>query len=220
MTGKKFIFERRFPETPDRMLPLEPKEATLTLSEHGRLLALAAAGARTEGIAMGRAEAEGEQTARLAEAVDEVSRQLQRLSAELEHIHEMASEEAIVFARAFGARLAGALLDQAPLAAIEGVAQSIFDDLRGHAHVAIRVDPSLVDPARDALTVIARENGFEGRLIVLGEPEIPPGDVRIEWADGGIVGDRAASEAKIMASVERALANRMTERAPHGAGAL
>jgi len=220
MAATKFIFERQFPETPDRIVPLEPKEPTLTMSEHARLLALAVAAARTEGIVLGRTEVEGEQTARLADAMEQVSRQLDRLCAELESIHEMASEEAIVFAGEFGRKLAGFLLDQAPMAAIEAAARSIFDDLRGHAHVAVRVAPELVDPARIALTGIAREKGFDGRLIVLGEPEIPPGDVRIEWADGGIVADRTASETMILAGIERALANRMTDRAPNGAGAL
>ena len=32
--------------------------------------------------------------------------------------------------------------------------------------------------------------GFEGRLVVLAEPEIAPGDCRIEWADGGVVRDQ------------------------------
>jgi flagellar assembly protein FliH len=219
MAATKFIFERQFPDTPDRIVPLEPKEPTLTVSEHTRLLALAAASARTEGMALGRSEAEIEQTARLAEAMEQVSRQFDRLCAELETIHEMASEEAIVFAREFGRKLAGSLLDQAPMAAIEAAARSIFDDLRGQAHVAIRVAPNLIDAAREAMTAIAREKGFDGRLIVMGEPEIPPGDVRIEWADGGIVADRTAAETMIEASVERALANRMTDRAPNGAGA-
>jgi flagellar assembly protein FliH len=43
---------------------------------------------------------------------------------------------------------------------------------------------------RSALDEIARTRGFEGRLVVIAEPEIALGDCKIEWADGGVVRDR------------------------------
>ena len=53
-----------------------------------------------------------------------------------------------------------------------------------------------------------RTRGFEGRLVVLAEPEIAPGDCKIEWADGGVVLERAAIEVKISELVGRYLASR------------
>jgi flagellar assembly protein FliH len=50
---------------------------------------------------------------------------------------------------------------------------------------------------RGRLEEIARACGYEGRLVVLGEPEIGVGDCRIEWADGGLTRDRAATDAAI-----------------------
>jgi flagellar assembly protein FliH len=205
MAASKFIFQRAFPETPDRMVPLEKKEPTLTVSEHQRLLEAAVAAARIEAFQHGKTEAETEQTARLAEAMEQVARMLDQLRFELDGIHATASAEAIRFAHEFASKLAGQLLDQAPMAVIEATARAIFDDLRGHPHVAVRVAPDLVEAAKEKLAGIARERGFEGRLIVMGEPEIPPGDVRIEWADGGIVRDRAAVERTMATGVERAL---------------
>ncbi len=38
-----------------------------------------------------------------------------------------------------------------------------------------------------ASTEIAHAHGFDGRLVVLAEPDIAAGDCRIEWADGGVV---------------------------------
>jgi flagellar assembly protein FliH len=210
MAASKFIFQRAFPETPDRMVPLEKKEPTLTVSEHQRLLDAAVAAARIEAFQQGKTEAEAEQTARLAEAMEQVARMLDQLRFELDGIHATASAEAIRFAHDFAAKLAGQLLDQAPLAMIEVTARAIFDDLRGQPHVAVRMAPDLVEAAKEKLAGIARERGFEGRLIVMGEPEIPPGDVRIEWADGGIVRDRAAVERTMAAGVERALSVRIS----------
>ena len=55
---------------------------------------------------------------------------------------------------------------------------------------------------------MARQSGFEGRLVILAEPEIEFGDCRIEWADGGVVLERAAIEAKINELVGRYMASR------------
>jgi flagellar assembly protein FliH len=206
MSAAKFIFQREFPATPDRMVPLEKKEPMLGISEHEALMAAAVASAREDAFLMGKQEAETEQTARLAEAMEQVARMLDMLRLDLDGIQASASYEAIHFAHAFGQRLAGKLLDSVPLTLIEQTARAIFDDLRGQPHVAVRLSPDLVDAARERLVAIAREKGFEGRLIVMGEPEIPPGDVRIEWADGGIIRDRAQTEQTVAAGVERALA--------------
>jgi flagellar assembly protein FliH len=206
MSPAKFIFQREFPATADRMVPLETKEPTIRISEHDALMAAVVASTRSDAFLQGKQEAENEQTARLAEAMEQVARMLDLLRLELDGIQASASHEAIHFAHAFGQRLAGKLLDAVPLTLIEQTARAIFDDLRGQPHVAVRISPDLVDAARERLAAIAREKGFEGRLIVMGEPEIPPGDVRIEWSDGGIIRDRAQTEQTVAAGVERALA--------------
>jgi len=202
----KFVFEREFPATADRIAPLEAKEPTLTVSEHRRIAAAAVAGARSEAYIHGRTEAQAEETARLADAMERIGARLEALARELSHIEAAASAEAVRYAHGFALKLAGRLMDQTPLAQIEDAARAIFDDLRGQPHVAVRVAPALADQAKDKLGAIGRERGFEGRLIVLGEPEIALGDVRIEWADGGIVRDRAQAERALAAGVERALA--------------
>jgi flagellar assembly protein FliH len=55
---------------------------------------------------------------------------------------------------------------------------------------------------------LAKQSGFAGRLVILAEPGIETGDCRIEWADGGVVLERAAIEAKIDELVGRYVASR------------
>ena len=50
-----------------------------------------------------------------------------------------------------------------------------------------------------------RDCGLASRLVVLAEPEIAPGDCRIEWADGGIRRESAATEQAIEEAVARYL---------------
>ncbi|MGL4240549.1 MAG: FliH/SctL family protein [Beijerinckiaceae bacterium] len=206
MAPQRFTFTRAFPETPDRVVPLEKKEPTLTVSEHERIMAAAVAAAREAAFQEGRMQADGEATAHLARTMDGVALHLEALRNELDGISAAATGEAIRFAHSLARSLAGRLMDGAPLELIEDAARTIFDDLRGQPHVAARVAPELADAAREKRQLVARSHGFEGRLVVLGEPEIASGDIRIEWADGGIVRDRAAAERTIDEHVARALA--------------
>ena len=74
--------------------------------------------------------------------------------------------------------------------------------------MVIRVNDSLHEFARDRINEIAQHRGFEGRLVVLAEPEIAPGDCRIEWADGGLTRDKTATDNLITEQVSRYLAAR------------
>ena len=48
--------------------------------------------------------------------------------------------------------------------------------------------------------------------MVLADPAMPPGDCRIEWADGGINRDRAATLATIDELVERYTTARQVQK--------
>jgi flagellar assembly protein FliH len=75
-------------------------------------------------------------------------------------------------------------------------------------HIVVRVDTDLYADAKQRLDEIARARGFEGRLVVMSESDIAPGDCRIEWAEGGLKRDRAATEAAIAEAVGRYIAAR------------
>jgi flagellar assembly protein FliH len=72
----------------------------------------------------------------------------------------------------------------------------------------VRINDSLYEAAHERIARLAKQSGFEGRLVILAEPDIETGDCRIEWADGGVVLERAAIEAKIDELVGRYIASR------------
>ena len=86
-----------------------------------------------------------------------------------------------------------------------------FSHLVATPHVVVRVNDALYDSAREKIERLAKQSGFEGRLVVLAEPDIAIGDCRIEWADGGVVRERSAIAAKIDELVGRYVA-----ASPHG----
>ncbi len=88
-------------------------------------------------------------------------------------------------------KLAPALIAREPLSEISALTSECLRHLNTAPHLVVRINDRLQDVARKELDAIAQARGFAGRLVILGEPDLPPGDCRIEWADGGIVRSRA-----------------------------
>ena len=168
-------------------------------SEAERAALEAAAYAR--GLQDGRAEAALQEQARLADALTRVGLAAAGLLNQSDLRDGEREAQALAFAQALARRIAGEALDARPLAAVEEAARSALRHLRGVPHLVLRVNETLVDEAETLMRRLSREHGFEGRLVVLGEPDLALGDARIEWADGGIVRERA----RIEAAVESAL---------------
>jgi flagellar assembly protein FliH len=180
----------------------EPARRTIAPAAHEAALAEARATAYRDGIAAAVAEARAAVTLeRIAAGVEALARQLAAIEARLE-------AEAVEVAVAVARKLAPELIAREPLAEIAALARGCFAQLVAEPHVVVRVSEALHAPAREQLEATARLRGFDGRLIVLGEPEIAPGDCRIEWADGGVVRDRAATDAAVTEAVNRYAAAR------------
>jgi flagellar assembly protein FliH len=164
-------------------------------------VAEAEARGRAQGLAQGRAEAEAQVQARLADAVNRLALAAAGLLGQIDAADAAREAQALDFAMALARRIAGDALDAQPLAAIGEAARAALEHLRGVPHLAVRVNDALVEDAEALVRGLARERGYEGRLVVIGEPDMPPGDARMEWADGGVVRERA----RIEAAVARAL---------------
>jgi flagellar assembly protein FliH len=182
----------------------EPARRGITPAAHEAALAEARAKAYRDGVAAALAEAE----ARSAVALERIAASLEDAARGLAAIEARLEAEAVEVAVAVARKLAPELIAREPLAEIAALARGCFAQLVAAPHVVVRVSDALHAPAREQLEQTARRHGFDGRLIVLGEPEIAPGDCRIEWADGGIVRDRAATDAAIAEAVNRYAAAR------------
>lgn len=188
MNAHRFLFDTDF-RRPDNGAGAE-KEAAI--------LAEAVAQAHARGTQEGRAQAERQAQARLADAITRLGLAAAGLIGQSDARDAEREDEAVAFALALARKIAGDALDSQPLDAIADAARSALQHLRGVPHLVVRVHDSLVDDAEALVKRLARERGFEGRLVVLGEPNLAPGDARMEWADGGVVRDRARIEAAIV----------------------
>jgi flagellar assembly protein FliH len=116
--------------------------------------------------------------------------------------------EAVDVAVAVARKLCSELMAGEPLAEVMALVRDCFSHLVSTPHLVVRINDSLYDDARERIERMAKQSGFEGRLVMLAEPEIDSGDCRIEWADGGVMLERAAIEAKINELVGRYMASR------------
>lgn len=186
-------------------------QGTNGASGHGRAeLDAAVAAARREayeaGLAEGRRSVADEEVSRLADAAQRLVETAAALSetaeAERRRIPQDAAELAIAAAR----KLAPALISRQPMAELEAILRDCLGELRDTPHLAVRLADELVEPMRERLDALCRQTGFAGRIVVLGDPDMALGDGRIDWADGGVVRDRAAMERALDAALERYLA--------------
>jgi flagellar assembly protein FliH len=160
---------------------------------------------------MARAEAQ----AGLNHMAGVIAAQAQALLQEQERRSVEVEIAAAALAVALARRIGGAALAAKPAALIEEAARECLVHARNAPHLAVRVAPDAVDAATSLFGRLAHENGYAGRVIVLGEPEIAMGDARLEWADGGVVIDHAALGSAIDQAVRRVLGDDAGAPAAH-----
>ncbi|NBN76854.1 flagellar assembly protein FliH [Microvirga tunisiensis] len=217
----KFLFDKNFsePEVPVVTAPPEPVEPMMTVAEHERLLAAARDEARRQGHAEGLVEGRSGEERRLAEQVGDLSRVVAGLLAEIDGYREQTEKDATTLAFLIARRLSAHLIARNPLAETVALVAECLGPLRGAPHLVIRVAERDVDALKARLDPVVREKGFDGRLVLLGEPEIARGDCRIEWADGGILRDRKALETQIDQSIKSYFEAKAAARAKARQGA-
>jgi flagellar assembly protein FliH len=203
----KFLFDLDF--SPNA----KPAEETVTLAALQAAIAEAEARGFRNGVASAEAQARAEAERRSSVALERVGLALDRLVNGLKAVEDRLEAEAVEVSVAVARKLAPELIAAEPLAEVVALAKRCFKELISAPHVVARVNDSLYASVRGPIEDVARARGYEGRLVVLGEPEIQVGDCRIEWADGGLTRDRGATEAAIAEMVGNYVAARRAKPA-------
>src|ERR1700746_1488243 len=197
----KFLFDMDF-SAPDK------RERAATPSEIAKRIAAAEARAYRDGYDAALREARVESDRRSALALEEIGLAMKSIAARYTTIETRMETEAVDVAVAVARKLCTELIAREPLGEITALVSDCFSHLVETPHLVVRITDALYDGARESIERRASHSGFQGRLVILAEPTIATGDCRIEWADGGVVLERAAIEAKINELVERYIASR------------
>ena len=198
----KFLFDMDF-GAPDKT-----RERAATTAEIAQKIAAAEARAYRDGFDAAKREAKAESDRRAALALEEIGIAIQAIATRFSGIETRMETEAVDVAVAVARKLCSELISGEPLAEIIALVSDCFSHLVSTPHLVVRINEQLYEAARERIEKLAKRSGFEGRLVILAEPEIDTGDCKIEWADGGVVLERAAIEAKINELVGRYMASR------------
>ncbi|MGR3321918.1 MAG: FliH/SctL family protein [Pseudooceanicola sp.] len=185
----QFVFDRNFDgdARPARPGTVQPA-AIYTQKELEEAIALARAEGYSDGHTAGRAEAaivsEDSAAERQLRAVEAVAPMLDRLFADKDRHHKALECQMIDFTVS--------VLEQVAPQAVEALARDqALREAENAIHMALGSSVLRVyfapDEAEDAgkqLHRVVRMQGYSGRVEVLPDPELAPGDVRAEWDHG------------------------------------
>ena len=153
--------------------------------------------AYARGLAEGQAEALQGIEQRIAETVQHVMDRSQRMIESVEAVRAGLENEAKRLAIATGTKIGSEMLAQMRRQEIEAIVSDALSLLSTQPHVVIRVHEDLLEGFKQRFETIALQNGFAGKLIILGEPDFDQSDCRVEWAEGGISRDAGALASQV-----------------------
>jgi flagellar assembly protein FliH len=184
----KFLFDTVFDDSETALAPVQSRAEKSFWSTDER------DAARNEGFERGRQagidETLATMEAKTASALETIATNVAALTAQLETQRQQLKQEGIVLANMIARSLTSALIAREPMHEIETLFSEALEFLPDTPHIAVRLNEALLEDAREKLDTVAAERGFQGKLIILGQPDIAHGDCRIEWAKGGIVKDQ------------------------------
>ncbi|WP_208997115.1 FliH/SctL family protein [Roseibium denhamense] len=210
----KFLFNMDFsePEEPEVVAPPAPEIPMIAVSEHKKLLKNAKAEAFEEGRKKALQDLQTKQETLLTEEVGRLVEAVGGVLKTLDEHQSGAEQDAISLAFLVARRLCAHLIARQPLAETIALVSECLGPLRKAPHLVIRIAEKDVEALRAQVDPIIHEKGFEGRLVILGEPDLSRGDCHIEWADGGIKRDRKVLEGEIDASIRSYLKARQASK--------
>jgi flagellar assembly protein FliH len=186
----------------------QERNSVMTDTAIAMLIANAHDEGRREGLAEGERAGSVKAAQIIARAATDLADHTAAMNAALDDNRRATLGDAVSLAAVIGRKLAHHLIEREPTAEIEALLAECLASLNAVPHLVIRCNPELADAVREMAAARIATSGFEGRLVVLGEPDIRMGDARLEWADGGIVRDSAALEAEIDQRIAQFIAAR------------
>jgi flagellar assembly protein FliH len=194
------------PEPEEEPQPEPEPEPTYAAADLEAARAEAHAEGRAAGLQEGRQAAEAEAEQALTQALERVARGVEALARQEADAREARDRESLELCVGLLRRLFPALARRHGQAEIEQVFQDALERMRDEPRVVVRCADRHLDGLKARVDALAGKLGFEGRIVLLADDTMQPGDARVEWADGGVERDSERLWQDVERAVERALA--------------
>ena len=212
MSAKPFLFNLDFePDAPpDGDAAEAPPEPAFSAEE----LEAARQASYADGFAAGETQGRIAAEAAITSAAEAAQTTLQAAVAQALALAEHAQQTAQSTAAIASARgLAHAFPAIAESAGADDIVRVIADAL-GRAHdeprIVVRLAGADYESLSEEMNALARQAGYPGKIVVLEDAAVAPGDVRAEWAEGGLARDVAGLAHAIADALQAAAAPKTT----------
>jgi flagellar assembly protein FliH len=140
------------------------------------------------GAARGRAEAVAAFDKQVAATLNGIVQQAAAIAQAMASEAEAAGKSLDV-AMAIVKKLFPALAARGGITEIEGILTHCLTSLKQEPRLVAYVSAAQLDALQGRLAELTAANGFEGRVVLIGDDKMADSDCRVEWADGGIERD-------------------------------
>ncbi len=213
---KKFLFDTSFdrPEEPEEekvpeVEESEPEEEALPTYSEEEVNA-----AREEGFAAGKKEG-------IAEAANATEHQIMELLKKMEgqftELFRMQSEsnsatahDATTVAVVVARKILPDLNQRNALGEVERFAEMALEKAIQEPHVVMRVNPQMHGSLAERIDALIAGKEYGGQIKLIADDDIPVGDCRMEWRNGGAERNIAAKMREIDEIIERNLGSSVT----------
>jgi len=158
---------------------------------------------RKESLLQGKNDTEALSAALRAQALNAVAQNLTAVIGQVDGAIAAMRQQSAQLALEVGRKLAESTLAAYPVKEVEALVADCLHKLHNEPRLVVRASSACADALRADIDNMCAQHGFAGRVIVIAEQSLAGADCRVEWADGGIERDLAATFASIEQSAER-----------------
>lgn len=202
---RKFLFDNDFGATPEsavvgaRSVPeaskgadaqrqAVPEAPVFSEAEMQGACDLARRQGEEAGLARGKADAVAAFDKQVAAALSAIAQQTAAIAKATASEAEAAGRS-VDLAMAMVRKLFPALAARDGIAEIEGILTECLAALKQEPRLVAYVSAGQLDRLQSRLAELTAANGFEGRVVLIGDEKMAESDCRVEWADGGVERD-------------------------------
>lgn len=178
---RKFMFERSFDGSAAHRAP-ERKPVTLKPDQYDALKQEA----YDQGFAMGKKAGIDEQTSQLMALLNAIGVKIDHMAGTMQAIQNNNDAYVRRLAVAMLTKFVPDLTARHGLQEVEAMVAKVVTEMAHEPRLVVRIHESQFDAVDKKIASITEQKAYSGKIVVLADADVAPGDCRIEWADGGI----------------------------------